>query len=295
MKAFLTIALLLLIGAAGFYYLGHQKDLSGQNPSSKDTQTLPLPKVEESPPILHPVPEIYTDNAPEAKNSELEDSATELTPPASEAELDASPSGTTLPNLDNSDAAVKNALSLSLNPQYFEKLFYLDKIISRFVVTVDNLPNAKLPNKVRLTQPPPGKFMVQKFSDGSMLIDPSNNQRYDLFAQLLDAVDAKKLVDIYIHFYPLIQEAYDSLGYKNRYFNDRLIEVIDHLLQTPDVKTPLRLVQPKVFYQFSDPTLEALSAGQKILLRIGAQNSVLAKKKLLELRKALIAPRSNDE
>jgi hypothetical protein len=37
-------------------------------------------------------------------------------------------------------------------------------------------------------------------------------------------------------------------------------------------------------YQFADPALESRSAGQKILLRMGAENAATVKAKLLELR-----------
>jgi hypothetical protein len=63
-----------------------------------------------------------------------------------------------------------------------------------------------------------------------------------------------------------------------------MVQVIDHLLQTPDVKGQIRLVQPSVYYQFADPKLEALSAGQKALIRMGSANAAAVKAKLRELR-----------
>jgi len=46
-------------------------------------------------------------------------------------------------------------------------------------------------------------------------------------------------------------------------------------------------VRPKVFYQFADPELEALSAGQKILIRIGPDQAARVKGRMAELRQAL--------
>ncbi len=96
-----------------------------------------------------------------------------------------------------------------------------------------------------------------------------------------------KLTQIYINYYPLFQSAYEELGYPERYFNDRFIEVIDHLLQAPDIRGPVRLVQPKVYYKFADPELEKLSAGQKILIRMGIENSIIIKARLRVLRQLL--------
>jgi len=56
-------------------------------------------------------------------------------------------------------------------------------------------------------------------------------------------------------------------------------------------------VQPKVFYVYADPKLEALSAGQKILLRMGSANAEQIKAKLREIRQALtrVSPPRDDE
>jgi hypothetical protein len=44
-----------------------------------------------------------------------------------------------------------------------------------------------------------------------------------------------------------------------------------------------------VLYQFADPELEGLSAGQKIMLRMGAENAAKVKAKLREIRRELSA------
>ena len=93
----------------------------------------------------------------------------------------------------------------------------------------------------------------------------------------------------YQRYYPLFQQAYSDLGYPDGYFNDRLIVVIDDLLATPNIDGPLRLVRPHVLYQFADPALESLSAGQKALLRMGRENAAVVKGKLRELREQLAA------
>jgi hypothetical protein len=96
--------------------------------------------------------------------------------------------------------------------------------------------------------------------------------------------DTTQLTTFYFRYYPLFQQAYEDLGYPNAYFNDRVVEVIDHLLATPDVKGPITLVQPKVFYEFADQKLENRSAGQKLMIRIGPQNAAALKKKLRDIR-----------
>ena len=84
-----------------------------------------------------------------------------------------------------------------------------------------------------------------------------------------------------------MQEAYTGLGYPDGYFNDRLIAVIDHLLSTPAPDEPVRLIRPRVYYQYANPQLEALSGGQKLLLRMGSANAAKLRKLLQEIRAEL--------
>jgi hypothetical protein len=90
-----------------------------------------------------------------------------------------------------------------------------------------------------------------------------------------------------VHAYPLFQQAYRDLGYPHGYFNDRLVEVIDHLLKAPEPGAPIALVKTDKVYNFADPQLEGLSAGQKLMVRVGPKNEKLIKHKLRVIRAAV--------
>ena len=169
----------------------------------------------------------------------------------------------------------------------YGQLFLLEALINHFVVTVDNMTGPKLPQKFAFTQPPAGKFMVQRDAEDNPTLDPKNYDRYTKFVQFAEAADIKKFVNFYVKHYQVFQSAYEELGYPDRYFNDRFVEVIDNVLATPDVHEPIKLDQPKVYFTFVDPKLEALSAGQKILVRIGPGNAAKIKVRLLALKQAL--------
>ncbi|HEX6999850.1 MAG TPA: DUF3014 domain-containing protein [Gammaproteobacteria bacterium] len=193
-----------------------------------------------------------------------------------------------LPPLDESDAVVKDWLAESFGAQAVEEILRPQRLVRRFVVSIDNLPR----EQVALPQLPlrdtPGHFIASG-PEGAKVLGPENYARYDAFVDAFEQVDAAMLVAAYHRAYPLLQEAYEDLGYPGRSFNTRLLEVIEHLLATPDVTEPLKLVQPHVLYQFADPELEALSAGQKALLRMGPENAAAVKAKLREIRAELIA------
>ena len=230
----------------------------------------PLPQEAEKPVIRFPVPEATVQVEEETKITP--EPVKQLKP---------------LPALDESDASIQDELNGLYNQQQFGEMFLLEAIVRHFVVTVDNMTGPKLPQRYVFTKPPTGKFAIKTDTNNIEFIDPENYKRYAGFIKLAETVDTGKLVSVYVHYYPLFQKAYEELGYPNRYFNDRLIEVIDHLLMTPVVQGPIKLVRPKVYYQFANPELEALSAGQKILIRIGYDNAVKVKAKLREIRKAL--------
>ena len=123
----------------------------------------------------------------------------------------------------------------------------------------------------------------------SLAIGPANAARYAAHVQVLEALDARGLVQGYAQLYPLFQRAYEELGHPGKHFNDRLLEAIEDLLGAPEIGPPIGLLQPKVLYQFADPDLETRSAGQKILVRMGKDNAARVKAKLREIRRELLA------
>ena len=193
-----------------------------------------------------------------------------------------------LPILTESDGPVRDALR-GLMGKDFEKFFNLDGIVHRIVATIDNLPREELSLRLMPLKPVRG-LLVTAGTGENVVLSAQNATRYYPYVRLAEAAPTAALVTVYKRFYPLFQEQYENLGYPGEYFNDRLVEVIDHLLETPDLQG-MRLIQPRVLYEFSDPRLESLSAGQKILLRIGRENARRVKAKLQEIRLAVVASR----
>lgn len=192
-----------------------------------------------------------------------------------------------LPPLDDSDGYFLLAL-VDVFGKGVEPLLVKDALIDKFVATVDNLPREHVAEKIRPAGRLTGAFRVEAAGgNGPIYLNTENYQRYDPLIGQIASTDIDVLVDTYRRFYPLLQQSYERLGYPNAYFNDRVIEVIDHLLATPDVDDPIRLVRPHVLYQFANPELEALSSGQKLLLRMGSEHAAVVKRILRELREQL--------
>ena len=193
-----------------------------------------------------------------------------------------------LPPLNESDEPMTNALAGLIGKETVEQFVVSKDLVRHIVVSIDNLSTEKVAERIRPVKPTPGKFAVGG-SEEAPVLSPANYERYKLLVQSILSTDTKTLVATYTRHYPLFQEAYESLGHPPEYFNDRVIEVIDHLLATPEVPDPIPLARPGVQYEYADPKLEALSAGQKVLIRMGSDNARAVKGKLRELRGELVA------
>ncbi|MBK0392714.1 DUF3014 domain-containing protein [Ramlibacter algicola] len=168
----------------------------------------------------------------------------------------------------------------------------------RFVATVDNLGREHAPVAVWPVQPTAGKFLVTGAGDATQ-VATGNDARYAAFVAFVGSVDAAKAVDLYRRMYPALEAAYRDLGFTKQPLNARVLEVIDLLLATPDpaqppkvvlteVKGPIASPRPWTRYEYQDPKFERLAAGQKMLLRVGADNRKVLKAKLLQMRQQLV-------
>lgn len=191
-----------------------------------------------------------------------------------------------LPALDQSDEPAMAALAAAFGEEPVRRYLLPKNLVRHIVATVDNLPRGKVAMRLRPVGQVPGPFAAGG-PEEAMVLDPLNFARYQPLVALIESVDPADQAALYWQYYPLMQQAYEELGYPGKHFNDRVVEVIDHMLAAPEPVGPIALVRPKVFYQFADPALEAASAGHKIMLRVGPENARRVKTWLSALRHEL--------
>lgn len=192
-----------------------------------------------------------------------------------------------IPALAGSDAAAWEALSGLVGDGRLLEVVLRDHLIQRLVTMVDNLTRPSAPRQALALRPLPGELQVQAGEAGSVLA-AANAQRYAPYVNAFVAADPQALARVYRRFYPLFQQAYVELGYPRGYFNDRLVQVIDHLLQAPEPAQP-PVLEPdgRGKYRFVDPALESCSIGQKALVRLGPEQAAAVKRQLRAIRAAL--------
>ncbi len=192
-----------------------------------------------------------------------------------------------LPKLADSDAAAWGALGQLFQGEGPLTLLLRDHLIQRLVTQVDNLDKPSVPPTALAARPLPGNLQVEP-GEGGERIAASNAARYAPYVHAFTALDPAAAATAYKRFYPLIQQAYVDLGRPDSYFNDRLVAVIDHLLDTPELaQAPLVQRDDRGRYRFVDSALQSRSIGQKALLRMDAAQAQAVKQQLRAIRSAI--------
>jgi hypothetical protein len=238
--------------------------------------------------------------APQAPPPMIEAAAPAAEPPpvapVAAVEIAASEPSAVQPPLEAT--ALGPALADLLGADAAKRWLRTDDFARRFVATVDNLARPHAASMLWPVDPTAGRFTVIE-REGRTMVSPDNRLRYLPVVQLVERLDSAATVTLYVRMLPLLQRAYEDLGYPGRRFHTRLLQVIDHLLAAPaapewievqltQVRGPIPSERPWVRYEFADPALESASAGHKIMVRVGAENQRRLKAKLNELRAELL-------
>lgn len=221
--------------------------------------------------------------------------APETTPSATPVSVTAEPTlapspAIDLPPLDRSDALIRDlARGLSAHAQLALWLTQSD-LMRRFVTVVVNIDEGISPRAQLGFLAPQGRFAVRA-AGGRIVTDPASYARYDTFVDGVEALDARRCADLYRLLLPLGEAAYAEQGEPHGDLTTAVRSALRHLIQTPESPEPATLKpitrDGQVLYQYADPRLEALSAPQKHLLRLGPRNARRVQAKLRELSEAL--------
>jgi hypothetical protein len=190
-------------------------------------------------------------------------------------------------DIDPNLSATEQVATLIGTPR-FEAMFVPDDFVKKVVATVDSLARSDVAARMNPAKPPSGEFATAGEGE-AVVLGAANYARYAPWVEMVEALDADSTVALYKRLYPQFQAAYENLGNPDGYFNDRVVEVIDHLLAAPAAPATIALTRPNVYYEFADPALENESAGRKLLLRMGPGNAARVQAKLREIRAGIAA------
>lgn len=277
MKKWVIVIILVLLGLSAWYLFNLQQDTVPEAPA-------PPPVAVEQP---APPPVVEEEMAEPDFTSPIVDEEPAIEAPA-------------LPPLAESDPVAVETLSSLVGSEPVRQYVVSEAVIPRLVATLDALSGKQVPAAIKAVEGPAGTFQATANDDPASVIrnaagdpipqyvvDPVNYRRYTPYVEMLEAADTGALVASYRDHRPLFEEAFRQLGYPEGDFDQRLRALIDELLATPDVSGTVRLIKPEAYYLYADEELESLTAGQKILLRMGPDNAARVKARLVAIRDAL--------
>lgn len=282
-NALLWIVLLLAIAGAAYLYFYVLREDAEEPPVR--APSMPEISLPERQPAPEPEPEVNDEPVVQVPTEEVSENLEPIEEP--------------LPSLAESDADSLEAARALLGDSAVRNWFVTEALIPRFVATVNALTGDEVPGNILPVYGPDGAFNVTEdglsqelnpetgLPEPRYALNPANFDRYAAQVSAFEQMDTASLVAQYDLYYPLLQQSYAELGNADAEFNERLIEVIDHLLAAPEPERVVSLVKPEAYYEFESAELEALSAGHKVFIRMGPSNASRVKAKLAEIRDAL--------
>ena len=201
----------------------------------------------------------------------------------------AKPKAPSLPNLDASDALVRQLVQEKQSSEGLNQWLKLDDLIRRSASFMDGLARGSVSEKIFPLGSPEGTFTTHK-QDNNLWLNAGNYERYNTVVNIILSIDMKMMAQFFHRIRPLLETAFAELGYRPRQMDGIILQTIDNILTTPVIVEPLQLTRDSVAYKFADPDLESLMPLQKQLLRAGPENTRRIQQQAKALREALLNP-----
>ena len=194
-----------------------------------------------------------------------------------------------VPSLQESDPWLREIVrQLSTHPDLASWLLS-EEMVRTFVVVVDNIAEGTPPSSHLEFLAPDEGFQVREAA-GKATIDPASYRRYNGMVDVIESIDAAGAGELYRAVQPLLQEAYENLGYPGQSFDVALGRAIQRLLAVPVIEEPIEVDAGISAYRFHDQNLEELSPVAKQFLRMGPDNLERLQAKARELARACGVP-----
>ena len=246
--AALAIAGAIILGLT--FYLGDSED------ETADREPLPQPG---------PAADAVPDAAAPASAAEEVMTQTPPSPAINEPVL-------VLPTLNESDAFVRERIPEAVPAPWRER----EDLLRRAAVVLENSTRGEIPKRQLSFMAPDGLYPVRKeevpgADRPRFFVDPAGYERYDRYLDMLEALPPEEMALLLTDTAPLLGEALAELGTQVA-ADVAILEAVDQLLAVPVLSGEVELVQPKVLFEYADPTLENLTDLQKQVLRMGPDN-----------------------
>ncbi len=186
----------------------------------------------------------------------------------------------TLPALNNSDDFVKEELAVMDGGSPLLRHLVFEELVRKFVVMIENISRGEFPERNLPLLYPEERMTVTELGSEFYLMDERSYQRFNSLVEVLSNISTETAVDLYQRMQPLFREAYAELGLRNSDFNDVFMRAVDNVLEARTAPQPQQLIRPNLNYLYADPAIENYSAVEKLLLRLGPENTQSLQRRL---------------
>lgn len=193
----------------------------------------------------------------------------------------------TLPSLNNSDDFVKEELAAIDGGSPLLAHLVSEELVRKFVVMIENISRGEFPERNLPLLNPEERMTVTELGSEFYLIDEQSYQRFNSLVSGLTNISTDTAVDFYHHMQPLFREAYAELGMRDSDFNKVFMQTIDNVLEARTAPQPQQLIRPNLNYLYGDPAIESYSTVEKLLLRLGPENTESLQRRLAFFKRRL--------
>lgn len=186
-----------------------------------------------------------------------------------------------LPILDESDSLVLKDM-FAKAPAFSDGMLVDNDIIRRIVVLAENFSNGKIAKNHHLFNELDDDFTVS--NSDMATISQASFARYDRYVNAIALIGSQGMIEIYRHYEPLFNEAYQEIGRPNKTLSSVILECIALIESTPEVPDNAPVMTQSVTYKYISKEYEALAPAQKQWLRMGAENRAKLQPVLYELK-----------
>lgn len=188
--------------------------------------------------------------------------------------------------LSPDDDSIRKMVTKFSKNQEVARWLGTEHLLGKFVAVIELISRGESPGKLLHFMEPEGKFAVIERGEEEFL-DPSSYRRYNLVAKAFASLDAQKCAALIQGLSPHLEAKYREMAKPGENFRTALTRAMVELLRVPAVEQEIPLERISVTLKIAIPELEAMSAAQKHLFRMGPVNIIRIQTKLLEIGRAL--------
>jgi len=272
-KPIIIALMVVVVGLGGIFAY-----MSSEEPDEAATVAQPI-AIPEPTPVAIPVPEPEPQPEPEPE-------------PVVVAEPEPEPEPAfVLPLLDDSDQLIRDGVASLTDNDGIQEWLKASELGRKLVAATDNVSRGNVPRTILAPLAPLEPFTATRVSDNQYQFSDASFQRYNPVVDVFTSINARRAAEFYSLIEPLLQTAYEELGYPDGKIEDVVFAAIGRLLETPVVTEPVLLIRPVVMFEFEDKRYESMGPVQKQMIRMGPRNTRAVQAKLsefaLELRAVL--------